>query len=704
VLARVIGGFALQLISTITSISIFTDDGGTCYLWTGMAVAMGLMIRTPNERVLERYSHVISGVLAYFLLDYYFERFPTILIMWTALCNATGQVAGDYTMRRIFPCTPLSHRDVQRLEFLTALMTFPVLLGSVVASVPGSFGFHLMVSANLWEVFINYSMGHIAGTAIVLYPAIVLPTLWRHREPLHWRTLVGLFGVAFIFAFADYGAFAIGTIVFVFCTIAGASYCLDQWSACLVKTIAALLILGLTAGGRGPFFHACYANGSRDVLVSTQLSIFAAMTCSAFISLSSAKMRSLQASNKASLEQWEKIFETQTVQLCRVGHDLLNNASIIQGVSESIADSLPAAGRSIERLGVIQAVVTMNDTLMKDMLDYFRPKGRPCAVRRAEIDLRGLLETHLILAEALTRMAKKSIKTTLDMGTVEGSLTLFSDRDRLNQVISNLIGNAVKYTVSGSITLRVARRRRDDIVKVNSVIIQVIDTGVGIDAEDLPKIFGDLFRCSRGAQIASGTGLGLSSVLKSCQLLGAQVTAESPGIDQGSTFTLEFPSGASYPDVISTSTAINNNSAEEKARASGGRAWTLPSMGLRALVVDDSHVIREMMKKYVIRLGCDVVGLESAERAKEYLLLNGAEDAFDVVITDLYLGEGCCMGTDLLLDIRMGHVRGLSKDTPCILCSGMDFPIEEYGGNTFFMLKPFTLEDVSDALGAVTVR
>lgn len=702
VLVRIIVGFALQLLSTYTSISIFTDSGGTCYLWTGMAVAMGLMIRTPSESILERYSHVMTGALAYFLLDYHFERFSTILIMSTALCNATGQIVGDCTMRRFFPSTPLSHRDVQRIEFLTTLMTCQVLVGSLVASVPGSFGFHLLASANLWEVFVNYSMGHIAGTAIVLYPALVLPALWGHRQPLRWRMLLGIVGVMFVFSFVEYGVFAFAAIIFMFCLVAGVSYDLDQWSACLMETAVALLMLGFTAGGRGPFFHVCH-DRSRDVLLSTQLCITAAIACSAFISMSSTKLRRLQASEKASLEKWEHVFETQTVQLCRSGHDLLNNATLIAGLSERLADSLPATGRASDQLKIIQAVVTMNGTLMKDILDSFRPKGRPCAICRNEVDVRELLGMHVHLGEVLSRMANKSIKTTLDMGTIEGTINLFTDRDRLHQVMNNLVGNAVKYTVSGSITLRVARHRRDDVAKdsSSSIIIQVIDTGVGIDAEDLPKIFGDLFRCSRGAQIASGTGLGLSSVRNSCQLLGAKITAESPGIDQGSTFTLEFPSdAASHPEV-------NNNmgatSFDNKAKGNADY-WTAPATGCRALVVDDSHVIREMMKKYMVRMGCEVVALESGERAKDYLMLIGAEDVFDVVITDLYMGEGCCTGTDLLLDVRLGRLRGVPKGTPCILCSGMEIPIEEYGDNTFLMMKPFTLGDVSHALDAVTAR
>lgn len=665
-----------------------------------MAVAMGLMLRTPTERHLERYTHVISGILAYFILDYHYERFPTTLIMCTALSNALGQTVGDHAMRRVFPCTPLSNRDVQRLEFLSALMVFPVLLGSVTASVPGSLGFHLLIGANLWDVFVNYTIGHISGTAVVLYPALVLPALWGRAQPFR-RNLVlpalwGLVGVGFMFAFADYGVFAFAAIIGTFCVIVSVCSLLDQWSACLMEAIATALILGLTAGGRGPFYSIYTNEALRDVLLSTQLATTAGVVCGAFVCLSSTRFRLVQASEKIVLDKAQKMIEAQTVQLCRVGHDMLNNTTIILSMSESLAASLPVTGHtSREELRTIQAAITMNGTLVKDMVESFRPNGRSGAVCRTEVDLREMMDLHVHFANALARMAGKSIETTLDM---EGTIKLLTDRDRLHQVLNNLVGNAVKYTEAGSITLRAARRRceKDAIAPaVDSVILQVMDTGIGIDAEDIPKIFGTLFRCARGTKVASGTGLGLSSVLESCRLLGAEVTAESPGINQGSTFTLEFRSG-----VCVASNADKNAATDAVTEV----PFAVPAAGIRALVVDDSKVIRNMMTRYLVQVGCDVVAVESGEKAKEHLLGVDAADAFDVVITDHHLGEGSCTGTDLISDIRSGRLRGVAMDIPCILCSGLEVPLEEYGDNTFFIWKPFTQVEVSRALRAVAGR
>lgn len=683
-LARVAGGFALQLLSVYTSISIFVKD--TSYLWTGMAITAGLLFNTSADCRLERFAHVFSGALAYYLLDFHYERFPTGLTVSVALCNALGCVVGEHCFRRVFPKTPMTRRDIEQLKFLGALMLFPVLFGSLAASVPGSVAFRMYFGANLWKVFVNYTVGHISGTTVVLYPTMVLPTLWSSRQPMQPAMVVGLAGVVLMFAFTDYGVFAFGAILGAYGSIVTVSTQLDQWNACLMGAVSAALMLGLTVGGRGPFNSVCYfEEGARNVILSTQLATTVATGCSAFVSMSSTRLRKLQAREKASLERAEKMIETQTVQLCKVGHDMLNNTTFIWGVTESLVDTLPPTGQSISQLKTIQAAITMNGTLVKDMVDSFKPQGHGRPVRRTEVDVQEMADLHVHFAKAMVHMAGKSIETTLDVGTAEGEFKVFTDRDRLHQILSNLVGNAVKYTKSGTIVLRVSRQ--DDAGPTGSVILQVIDTGIGIDAEDIPKIFGTLFRCARGAQVAPGSGLGLSSVMDLCKLLGVKVDAKSPGIDKGTTLTLELPMGTDPTKTNAVDADVE---------------WTPPATGFRALVVDDSLVIREMMKRCLIRLGCDVTPLGSGEKAKEHLVAKGC--AIDVVITDMHMGQGQCTGADLVSDIRRGCLRGVSKNVPCILCSGREVKLDEYGDNTLFMWKPFSETDVSHALKVITLK
>jgi signal transduction histidine kinase len=113
------------------------------------------------------------------------------------------------------------------------------------------------------------------------------------------------------------------------------------------------------------------------------------------------------------------------------------------------------------------------------------------------------------------------------------------DRARLQQVVDNLLHNAIKYTPEGG---TIAVRGRAD---GPEAVIEVIDTGVGIDADTLPMIFDALVQGPTGIDRSQGgLGLGLALVRELTALHGGSVTAHSEGAGKGSTFTLRFPLAA----------------------------------------------------------------------------------------------------------------------------------------------------------------
>ena len=118
---------------------------------------------------------------------------------------------------------------------------------------------------------------------------------------------------------------------------------------------------------------------------------------------------------------------------------------------------------------------------------------------------------------------------------VPGALGLLaSDRRRVEQILTNLMGNAIKFTEKGEVTLRVAPAGQD-------MRIDVTDTGIGIDRADLERLFQPFFQIDTGlTRKYGGTGLGLSICKRLTELLGGRIWAESaPG--QGSTFTFLLP-------------------------------------------------------------------------------------------------------------------------------------------------------------------
>jgi signal transduction histidine kinase len=131
-----------------------------------------------------------------------------------------------------------------------------------------------------------------------------------------------------------------------------------------------------------------------------------------------------------------------------------------------------------------------------------------------------------------------SVATTKGLGfnreVPEALPTVRGSGPRLQQVLNNLIGNGIKYTSEGTITLRVNEREMD-------VVVDVIDTGIGIPPEEVNKVFDDFFR---GSNVETqGTGLGLSIAKRIVEAHGGKIWCESPcsETNKGSKFTFTLP-------------------------------------------------------------------------------------------------------------------------------------------------------------------
>jgi signal transduction histidine kinase len=117
-----------------------------------------------------------------------------------------------------------------------------------------------------------------------------------------------------------------------------------------------------------------------------------------------------------------------------------------------------------------------------------------------------------------------------------------SDRQKVKQILLNLLTNALKFTRRGSVTVSCAHRRRS-----GTVAIAVADTGIGIAPQDQERIFEAFSQAdSSSAREGSGSGLGLAICQRLATVLGGQITVES-AVGKGSTFTLVLPVGPSRP-------------------------------------------------------------------------------------------------------------------------------------------------------------
>jgi len=183
--------------------------------------------------------------------------------------------------------------------------------------------------------------------------------------------------------------------------------------------------------------------------------------------------------------------------------------------------------RSMMERSSLRITELMN--LISDLLDIPRIETGQLVQEMKEISLRQAIKHSVGELRNLAKQKGLKLKTELpeDLPKVYGSAP------RLQQVITNLVSNAINYTSEGTITVRVTENKED-------IKVEVLDAGIGIPAEDLPRIFDDFFRA--GNVEAKGTGLGLSITRRIVEAHGGKMWVESPCSETGTgcrfTFTL----------------------------------------------------------------------------------------------------------------------------------------------------------------------
>jgi signal transduction histidine kinase/CheY-like chemotaxis protein len=292
-------------------------------------------------------------------------------------------------------------------------------------------------------------------------------------------------------------------------------------------------------------------------------------------------------------------------------------------------------------LAVIERNAKLQTQLVNDLLDmsridsgklsiYVQSTNLNTAVQEAIESIRGEAEQRGVILESELSADDPAILT---------------DPARLEQIIANLLINAIKFTdKDGRVTVSTGRTASSGIIKVS-------DTGIGIPQEFLPHIF-ERFRQADSStrRRHGGLGLGLSIVKSLVEMHGGQVKVHSDGVGHGSTFTVRLPLAepAAAAEAPETPRPVSDKS---------------PGLrGLHILIVEDDRDTLEMMSVLFEAAGTDVTGVPTAEEA--LVLLSRKRP--DVVISDISLPEmdGCEFACKVRADLRF---RGL----PMVALTGL---------------------------------
>ena len=304
--------------------------------------------------------------------------------------------------------------------------------------------------------------------------------------------------------------------------------------------------------------------------------------------------------------------------LATLSHELRTPLTAILGWSNMLAtENLdePAAKRAIE---VIVRNARAQRQLIDDLLDISR-----IITGKLRIDVHPLEPASMITAivEGLRPAAEAK---DIDLHTVfdPGLSPISGDPDRLQQVIWNLLSNAIKFTNKGG-SVQVRLQRVDSHVEFT-----VKDSGQGIDPALLPNVFDRFLQADSSTTRAhGGLGLGLSIVRELVQLHGGTVSAQSPGIGEGSTFKVSLP-------LLS----VHHKPTEVEKISPVIRNTVLPESLLndvRVLVVDDEAEALELVTAVLATRGADVVSVGSADEAIGEM----ERSHFDVLVSDIGMPE-----------------------------------------------------------------
>jgi PAS domain S-box-containing protein len=365
--------------------------------------------------------------------------------------------------------------------------------------------------------------------------------------------------------------------------------------------------------------------------------------------------------------------------LAIVSHELRTPLHAMLGWVQMLRSGMVEEAKVAHALEAIERNAKTQNQLVADLLDTSQIIVGKLRMELGPIQLipviKAALETVRPMAEA------KGVELRVELDPRAGQV--LGDANRLQQIVWNLLANAIKYThQDGCVETRLER-------KENSVVIIVRDTGEGISPEFLPHVFARFRQADfTTTRQHGGLGLGLAIVHHLVEAHGGQVSASSEGVGKGATFMVTLPLMASPNADFGL---LNKDAAEQSAILTG----------LRVLVVDDNSDARELLRVALTRRGAEVRVGDTARAALD-ILKQWEQWQPDVLVSDIGMpGED---GYDLIRQVRSlpddrgGQIPAVAltgyasaKDSARILAAGYQM----------FVSKPIDLAELVTVITSV---
>ena len=372
--------------------------------------------------------------------------------------------------------------------------------------------------------------------------------------------------------------------------------------------------------------------------------------------------------------------------LANTSHELRTPLNGIIGITESLVDDLDRyPPDEIKRnLSMVVASGRRLNSLVNDLLDFSKLKNQSLTLQLKPIDLRALVD--VVLSNINPLVGRKDIEL---RNEIEPDLPMImADENRLLQVLFNLVGNGVKFTERGYVSVHASEEG-------DRVRISVTDTGIGIPKDKQESIF-TLFEQGDGdtARTYGGTGLGLTITKQLVELHGDKIQVESEA-GVGSTFHFSIAMADPDEENLQLSPAIfipsdDHLYSDSQVPVSPGNevhaSNALPDDAVRILIVDDEPVNIQVL---INHLSAANYSIQVATNGEEALELLNRGNAYDLVLLDIMMPK--MSGYEVCRRIREKY---LPSELPVIMVTAKNQVMDlveglSYGANDY-LAKPFS--------------
>ncbi len=370
--------------------------------------------------------------------------------------------------------------------------------------------------------------------------------------------------------------------------------------------------------------------------------------------------------------------------LANMSHELRTPINAIMGFNEMI---LREAGdpSTRERALDVQSAAQILLGLINDVLDYSKIESGNLNIIDAEYNLTYLIRDLVLLSENRARAKSLDFEIVIEPSLPIG---LYGDDNRIRQVLTNLLTNAVKYTPSGTVTLKITGERLDE--DTERLHIEVLDTGTGIKPEDLAKLFVPYSRADeKRNRNVEGTGLGLSIVINLLRLMGSELQVESD-YGEGSNFYFDLDQKIVDPEPVGDIQERLSNMVQDYKHKIG---YIAPDAKL--LMVDDNSMNRKIFAHLLEPTQMKVTTVSSGQKCLDIV----TKEHFDIIFMDHLMPD--MDGVETLR--RLKELEGnLCVNSPVIALTANAFTgaEEKYKAMGFddFLPKPIATEKLENLI------